>query len=96
MTDDRILVCMLATEALFVTAGWKPEHRCARCGEYVVVAPSGVAMLKQYPIARILCLGCLQVEHPTIKPGEVELAGPVEQIIEEVLTAVPNTWRGRN
>jgi len=96
MTDDRILVCMLAKQALFVTAGWKPEHKCGDCGEYVVVAPSGVAMLKQYPTTRILCLACLHMEYPTIEPVGVELAGPVEQIVEEVRTAVPNTWRERN
>jgi hypothetical protein len=84
--DDVVLICMRA-DAPNTVHGSIFHKVCAECGERVMVAPSGQALLKQHPKAKILCTACFR---PT--PGDIvqSAAKTMAEIRAEVRNAGPN------
>ena len=86
-----VLICVPADKPLAV-AGATFDKRCNRCGQRVMLAPSGQRLLARKPNVEICCLECFSPE-----PGdEVHAAADSETLAAELRTAGPNPWRRRN
>lgn len=90
--DDQFLVCLRADDVETV-AGAVFTYRCYKCKRHVMIAPSGIKRLQSDLSIRVLCVNCLPADYDSIKS---ELAGPVEEILEEMMTAHYNHHRNRN
>ena len=66
MSDGRKIVCALATEPN-VPQGSVFDRVCSRCGDAVMVAPSGQRSLAEDPELQILCTGCF---FWVVQPGD--------------------------
>ena len=92
--SDHILVAELAG-ALLVVPGIVFDKVCSQCGARVMVAPSGQTFLKKHTQTQIICIDCF--ERRKASPKDLLIpAAPAEQILGEVASAKPNTWRERN
>jgi hypothetical protein len=98
MTDDRILVTMRASQADLVARDSTADTRCGDCHELVVMAPSSRRLLAADPQTRILCLNGLErlFSGGALTIGEMGMAAEPEELVAEVASAVPNTWKERN
>lgn len=89
-----VLVCAPAT-AEMAARGSVFDRSCSKCGERVMVAPSGQRMLKEIPGLPIICMRCYYV---AVRGREcVNIwAAPMEEIERERRDAIPNMHRRRN
>ena len=88
-----LLICSPATIPL-APPGSVYHHRCSRCGQNVVMAPSGQRFFKQYPGCVIVCMLC--VKPADLQGKDQRLAASLDEMAGEIATAQPNTWRFRN
>lgn len=93
MSEPAVLVCAPA-DAPRVVRGTVFHHKCARCGRRLMMAPSGQAVLKRQPNVEVICCYCYEREAAHTDHAE-ELAAPVEDILREAMTSMPNFWRRR-
>jgi hypothetical protein len=93
MSEPILLICAPADSPLTVP-GSTFDHSCSRCRRKLMMAPSGQAFLKEHPEAEMLCHPCyVKIQEPD---DEHHLAGPAEQIADELLASVPNPRLRRN
>ncbi|HEX4695003.1 hypothetical protein [Sphingomonas sp.] len=93
MSDQDCLVCQLADAPLTVARS-SFDRCCADCGRRVMIAPSGVDLLRRRPEVRVICVHCMVM---MAEPGmQVGLPGDGDQIIGELRTVRPNEWRHRH
>ncbi len=93
-----MIVCSRAT-ADWVVPGSVFVHSCGKCGEKVMMAPSGQRILKASPEGSvIMCDVCYGPLESTLRKvcGDPTFADSVEEVAREVNSAVPNTYRTRN
>jgi hypothetical protein len=69
---------------------------CAQCRARVMVAPSGRALLARNPETIVKSATNCAMANLAQGGGNIELAGTVAEIVNEVSTAQPNIWRKRN
>jgi hypothetical protein len=93
--DTYALICARA-DAPLIVQGSVLDKFCNKCGERVMVAPSGQAMLRQHPNAEIVCEVCFRAINFGEQKVEFKLASGIDQIANEIANAVPNTRRQRN
>ncbi len=92
MNRPVILVCALADAPLAVP-GSVFHHHCRDCGRAVMVAPTGQRVLREYPLALIICGLCYEACRTDTSE---ESAGTMEEVAREVRAARPNLRRSRN
>jgi hypothetical protein len=93
MNEERhMLVCAPLASAAMVARNSTTNQKCSKCEQRVLLAPSGQRFLKEHPDAAILCALCYS-PNADDKP---HLAAPEAEILAEMETAQPNTWRNRN
>lgn len=93
-SEPAVLVCAPA-DAPRVVRGTVFCHKCARCGRRLMMAPSGQACLKRNPDLEIICCYCFTRDDAHTDHTE-ELAAPLEDILRESRTSMPNFWRRRH
>jgi hypothetical protein len=90
VSDELFLVCALADAPLTVS-GSSFKHHCSKCHRRVMVAPSGMQLLRERRELAILCLTCFRrLKNPQL--GDLN----AEQIAEAMQPSVPNSWKERN
>jgi hypothetical protein len=77
-----------------MAAGSVFDRFCHWCGERVMIAPSGQALLKTMPELKIMCAVCFASMDADAE--EILLPASIEELRREIATARPNTWRQRN
>lgn len=90
MSDEVFLVCEHA-DALMTTPGSSFKFHCSKCNRRVMIAPSGMNVLRDRPAVAILCLGCFY----GLKDAQFE-GLTAEQCAELREPSIPNLWRKRN
>lgn len=93
-SDATVLVCMRAN-APIVVPGSIFDRRCGKCGERVIIAPSGQRLLARKAL-KIHCWPCYR---QAAEKGEVETVGfaaNADEIRRETRSGVPNFWSTRN
>lgn len=89
-----VLVCALATAAM-TAANSSFDRHCSRCGERVVIAPSGQRLLRERSM-KILCLSCaVRMAEELPEGGEVTIQ-PAPGALDDLADVAPNMWRKRN
>lgn len=71
--QDVFLVCARA-DATFTVRGSKFDRVCYRCGQAVMIAPSGIQRLEKETNIQILCVVCAINLMSVKTPDEVEVA----------------------
>jgi hypothetical protein len=94
--DEGIsLICMRASKAAEVPLGASFDHLCSSCFQRVVVAPSGQRFLRTYPKTATICDACYWDE-PRRWGTPSGTAAPVDEILAEMATKIPNPLRRSN
>ena len=90
-TSEILMVCARIDAPVTVTNS-AVDKRCAECGFNVMIAPTGQAFLAGMQQVKILCLQCYMASYR--EDDEVGLTAPVEDISDEMKTAIPNNMAG--
>jgi hypothetical protein len=93
MPNDQIVLICMPLDAAIKVVPHSIRDKCSSCNSIVAIAPTGQRFLKANPEAIILCAFCY-VPDPDDAAGK--LAAPETEILAEMATAEPNTWRNRN
>jgi hypothetical protein len=88
------MACATADAVSRVPDGCDFSYHCHDCNSVVVIAPSSIRLLKEDPSIVLLCQRCLPKRNITV--FEPRIAAPIEELLHEIRTAKPNTWRNRN
>jgi hypothetical protein len=90
--EEMYLVCEHA-EAPMTVPGSSFRFHCSKCNRRVMVAPSGLSLLRERPEIAIICLTCsyaLKHEGTKFEGLTAEQRAEIEQ------PSVPNPWKERN
>lgn len=93
MPDGTMIVCMLADQAVVVSANSTMDRCCSECARRVVLAPSSRRLMVEEATAQLLCTECFASR---VTFEEVRPVASGEELLHELRHSVPNTWRGRN
>jgi hypothetical protein len=98
--DEHVIVCERADAAMTV-AGSKFDRRCVECGELVMIAPSGQALLRSRPNSKVLCLPCfLPLAHTAKEARFIDADGTLTDDVrvaaQQLRGVIPNMRRRRN
>ena len=91
MSDETVYLVCGRADAPMTVSGSSFKFHCSHCGRRVMIAPSGLQVLRERPGIFILCLVCfrgldkVEVEQLTAKQ-RMELKQP----------SIPNLWKERN
>lgn len=89
MPDTAITLLCASATCLVTIPDSDFSHTCSKCGERVMIAPSGHKFLQEHPSAAIVCIECYRLkpsDRPFLAPGA----------LEELKNIIPNTWGRRN
>ncbi len=91
-----IIVCARADEPIAV-AGTTFNLKCSRCGERVMVAPSGQKRMKQSKLpVELVCLPCFQSRAEFREAAHEDFSPErIAEILSEMSWTIPNPWRNR-
>jgi hypothetical protein len=98
--DEDFLVCERADQPMTL-ADSTFDRFCVECGERVMVAPSGNALLRSKQDIKILCLPCYlpraeQASQPRFVDIDGTLTDDIDLAAQQLKTVVPNMRRYRN
>jgi hypothetical protein len=91
MSDQEVFLVCEHAEAPMNVPGSSFRHRCSKCNRRVMVAPSGLQLLRERPGISVLCVTCFREFKDPKFVGMNE-----EQIAEAKQPSVPNLWKERN
>ncbi len=91
MADEILIVCAPADSPM-APAGSIFTRACYLCGARLMLAPSGQQFVKDHPEAKTICRRCVP-ENATVDLGK---GPPLEDIVRDVLSAIPNPYRNLN
>lgn len=90
MDNDELYIACAPADAPRVIPGSVFTHKCYRCDQSVVMAPSGQKMLAENPEAKVICAFC-------VYDGPAGVAFVLEEAKAELARgSVPNMRRYRN
>jgi hypothetical protein len=95
MIPRKGLVCALA-DAPMTIPGSTFHRECVECHRKLMVSPTGEAVLREKPTLETICLPCAERLHPKDLAEGLPAAHSIEELVEGVLSAVPNLRRHRN
>jgi hypothetical protein len=93
MTPPRALVGRDA-DAFALTSPSSAACRCGKCGKRVIVAQSGLRLLRQRPTMEILCAQCYCASpNPVLASVIGAVADDAASLASEIRAAMQKFWR---